>query len=118
MMEYAQSLYPPDQLAIILQALEDIKFKVKDEFLLIHRGLDQTVDNPFLAAARPVTAATKRSLKSRLHDWLEGDMAAPFEATGETIDDELETQFKVILAGYEGIVVYAITGSSLIVRKI
>lgn len=118
MMEHARSLYASDKLDALFHALEEIRFKVKDEFLLIHRGIDQATDNPFLAAARPITAATKRSLKSRLADWLEGDMDKPFEATGEAVDDELETQLKVMLAGYEGIVAYAITSSSVIARKI
>lgn len=117
MMEYVTELTGPRR-DTLLAALDDMRFRVKDEFLLIHRGLDQAVDNPFLAAARPITAMAKRTLRSRLTDWLDGDMEQPFEATGESIDDDLESQIRLMLSAYDDKIAYAVTSSSVLARKL
>lgn len=92
-------------------------YGIKDTFLTFSLGLSTADGNPYIQHAT-VVQSSRLSLKARFEEWLAGDMETRFEAAGEQINDELETQLKTIAAAYDDVIAYAITPTSLVAAKI
>jgi hypothetical protein len=102
-----------------INSLNNAKFKISGDLLIIKLGVDPADSQPvsFLTAARPITSA-RLSVKSRFEAWLQGDMNEPFEAIGETIDEDDAHQLHMIARPYAHVCVYAITESTVLAKKL